>query len=96
MLKYKDIVWSCWKQQVNKKIKSSYTKEWEGFVEKEFTIVMYADSRYKDDAKKAEHYFSLSLEGSSAKCPPAIFGEDVTEIPNDANIVMDKIIEFVS
>jgi len=71
-------------------------REWEGLVEKEFTIVMYADTKYKDDSKKPEHYFSLSLGDSSAKCPPDIFGEDVVEIPNDANFIMGKILEFVS
>lgn len=70
-------------------------KEWAGVVEKEFTIVMYADNKYGDDGKP-EYYLSLSGEGISAKCPPAIFGEDITQIPNDAEQVLNKIVEFAT
>lgn len=70
-------------------------KEWEGFIEKEFTIVLYTD-RKLNDQKKVEAWFDLALENSSAKCPPDIFGEDVTRIPNDCAFVQKKILEFVS
>ena len=70
-------------------------KEWEGFIEKEFTIVLYTD-RKLNDQKKVEAWFDLALENSSAKCPPDIFGEDVTKIPNDCAFVQQKILEFVS
>lgn len=68
-------------------------KEWEGLIEKEFTMVVYAD-RKLDDNKKVQAWFDLSLEGTSSKCPPAIFGEDVHRIPNDCRIMLDKIKEF--
>jgi len=54
-------------------------KEWEGLVEKEFTIVLYSDTKV-DDKGKPNYFFSLFQENSSAKCPPAIFGESVFSI----------------
>lgn len=68
-------------------------KEWEGVVEKEFTIVLYADNKFED--KKVTYYFNTILENSSCKCPPDIFGTDVYSIPNDSKFILDKIQEFV-
>jgi len=70
-------------------------KELEGMLEKDFTIVLYADSKF-DDNGKPEYYLHLAQENTSAKCPPMIFGEDVYKIPNDAKMIYDKIIDFVS
>lgn len=70
-------------------------KEWEGVIEKEFTIVMYVDRSINQTTKKVEAWFDLALENSSSKCPPAIFGEDVYKMSNDANEVLNKILEFV-
>jgi hypothetical protein len=70
-------------------------KELEGLIEKEFTLVVYAESKM-NDAKKPEYYFSLFSEGTSAKCPPDIFGEDIFTIPNDCKFMNDKITEFIS
>ena len=70
-------------------------KEWEGCVEKEFTIVLYADRSIDPNTKKVDAWFDLALDNSSSKCPPAIMGDDVFRIPNDSNFVLDKIIEFV-
>jgi len=67
-------------------------KEWEGMIEKEFTIVLYADSKFENE--KPKYFFKLAAEGTSAKCPPGIFGEDVYKIPNDSNEVLTKVIEF--
>jgi len=67
-------------------------KEWEGVLEKEFTIVLYADSKFKDN--RNEYYFLTAGDGLSAKCPPMIFGEGVTKIPNDSKFVLDKVVEF--
>lgn len=68
-------------------------KEWEGTVEKEFAVVMYADCKVVDS--KREYYFSLNTDGeTSAKTPPEIFGEGVDKIPNDCNEVLKKIWEF--
>lgn len=70
-------------------------KEWEGLIEKEFTIVLYANNKFLEDNKRPEYFFTLSLEDSSSKCPPEIFGEDVIKIDNDSNFVLEKILEFV-
>jgi hypothetical protein len=67
-------------------------KEWEGMIEKEFTIVLYADSKFENE--KPRYFFKLAAEGTSAKCPPKIFGEDVFKIPNDSNEVFKKVLEF--
>lgn len=69
-------------------------KELEGVIEKDFTIVLYADRKINDD-KKIEAWFDLSLENSSAKCPPDIFGEGINRVPNDSNEVLKAIIEFI-
>lgn len=69
-------------------------KEWEGVIEKEFTIVLYADRKIDNNTKKTDAWFELALDNSSSKCPPAIFGEDVFKIPNDSKLIFDKIIEF--
>jgi len=69
-------------------------KEMEGQVEKDYTMVLYADNKF-DDKGKPNYYFNLAQEGTSAKCPPAIFGEDVFKVENDANMINNKIQEFV-
>ena len=70
-------------------------KEWEGLIEKEFSVVLFAD-RKVNEQKKVEAWFDLNLENTSSKCPPEIFGEDVTRIPNDYNFIQQKIEEFVA
>jgi hypothetical protein len=67
-------------------------KEWEGMIEREFTLVLYAESKFKDE--KPEFFFRLVGEGMSTKCPPAIFGPDVYRVPNNAKLVLDKAVEF--
>lgn len=69
-------------------------KSWEGTVEKEFSLVLYADRKLTDD-KKVEAWFDMALDNSSSKCPPDIFGEGIYQIPNDSNFVLEKILEFV-
>lgn len=68
-------------------------KEWEGVVEKEFTIVLFGDSKFQENGKP-EYFFKTVEENTSAKCPPAIFGESVYKIPNDVKLIIDKIHEF--
>lgn len=63
-------------------------KEWEGWVEKEFTIVLYCNSKFID--KQFEYTFLTASEDASAKCPPHIF-DGVFEIENDSNFVLEKI-----
>lgn len=67
-------------------------KEWEGVIEKEFTIVLYTDNKFDD--KKPIYSFHTVMQDSSTKCPPDIFGADVYSLDNDANHVLNKIIEF--
>jgi len=69
-------------------------KAWEGWLEKEFTIVLFADRKVDTLTKKTDAWFDLALDNSSSKCPPDIFGEEVLKIPNDCKFVLDKIIEF--
>lgn len=68
-------------------------KQFEGTLEKEFTITLYAGNKTKDDGKP-EYFFNLYEEDSSSKCPPGIFGEDVIQIQNDSNAVLNQILEF--
>lgn len=69
-------------------------KEWEGIIEKEFTVVLYADSKFTKG--KPEYFLNAVAEGTSSKCPPDIFGEDVMVIPNDSAQVFSNILEFVT
>lgn len=69
-------------------------KEREGMIEKDFTIVMYADKKFDSDKNKFEYYLELAGEGLSAKCPPDIFGEDTYKIQNDYKFVIDTINKF--
>lgn len=68
-------------------------KEWEGLIEKEFTVVLYAD-RNKDEKGVVKAWLNLSLEQSSSKCPPDIFGAGVHSIDNDYGYMVEKIAEF--
>lgn len=68
-------------------------KEWEGLIEKEFTIVLYAD-RNKDDKGKVQAWLDLNLDASSSKCPPDIFGENVNRIENDYQFMIETIQKF--
>ena len=69
-------------------------KEWEGLIEKEFTIVLYVDSKLNDKGRP-EYYYSTFIENASTKCPPDILGKDVITLDNDSNFVLNKILEFV-
>lgn len=69
-------------------------KEMEGQVEKDYTIVLYADNKF-DDKGSPEYYLNLAQEGTSAKCPPAIFGNGIYKVSNDVNEINNKIKEFV-
>ena len=68
-------------------------KEWEGVFEKDYTIVLYAESKPKENSRP-EHFFTLVNDGTnSAKCPPDLF-ENVLTIDNDANNVYKQILEY--
>lgn len=68
-------------------------KEWEGLIERCFTIVLYADNKFNDKGL-AEYFFNTVQEGTSAKCPPSLLGENVIKVENDCKIILDKIVEF--
>lgn len=68
-------------------------KEWEGVVEKEFTIVLFGDNKFLENGKP-DYFFKTVEENTSAKCPPDIFGPDTYKIPNDVNLVLEKVYEF--
>lgn len=70
-----------------------FGKQNEGLVERHYTIVMYADSKYVDD--KPEYFLQLHGEGISAKCPPEIFDEK-QRIPNDGKFILEQIEKFVA
>ncbi len=70
-------------------------KEWEGMIEKEFTIVVFG-SKQGEPGKRPNYLWNLYQQDTSAKCPPDIFGEDVLQIPNDANLMLEKILAFAT
>jgi hypothetical protein len=68
-------------------------REWEGVVEKEFTLVLYADNKVVNN--KPIYSFHTFLEDSSAKCPPGMFPEGSYTIDNNSHTVLNAILEFV-
>jgi len=65
-------------------------KEWEGMIEKEFTIVSYADVQIKDG--KSIYSLKLNTDGKdSAKCPPIFLVDDKNLIPNDCNEFLSHV-----
>ena len=69
-------------------------KEWEGLVEKEFTVVLYADNKFNEKGLP-EYFLNAVQEGTSAKCPPDLLGSGVIKTENDVNNVFNCIKEFV-
>lgn len=65
----------------------------EGVIEKDFTIVLYGNKRFDEKGRPA-YSFKLVEDGASAKCPPDIFGEEVTSISNDCQKILEAIVEF--
>ncbi|MCK9429316.1 MAG: ATP-binding protein [Candidatus Omnitrophica bacterium] len=69
-------------------------KEWEGTIEKEFLIVLYANSKFNQVTKRPEYFLNLYEEDTSAKCPPNIFDKDLLTVPNDGQFIIDTIVKF--
>lgn len=69
-------------------------KEYEGLIEKDYTMVLYADNKFNEKGKP-EYFLQLVGEGTSAKCPPGIFEEDLI-IPNDGKYILDNVIKFAT
>lgn len=69
-------------------------KEWEGLVEKDYTVVLYTDSKPVEGGRP-EHFFHLVNDGTtSTKIPPAVFGEDAISIGNDSKLVYEALLRF--
>lgn len=68
-------------------------KAWEGWGEKEFTVVLYGDNTI-DDKGNSTHFFITRGEGISAKCPPDLFEDNPLKVPNDCNLVLNAIKKF--
>jgi hypothetical protein len=64
-------------------------------IEKEFTIVLYADNKFNDKGLP-EYHLNAVQEDTSAKCPPDLLGDGITKIGNDCNMILEKIIEFTT
>jgi len=72
-------------------------KEWKGLVEKEFTLVHYADMKVNTD-KKRQYFFTLNSDGkSSAKTPPMFLENDLqNEAENDAWLFLQNVRKVLS
>lgn len=69
---------------------STKGKEWKGLIEKEFTLVHYADMKIVDE--KRQYYIELNSDGkSSAKTPPMFINEGEETIENDYNVFIARV-----
>ena len=67
-------------------------KEWEGKIEKEFTVVLFTDVK-QEKGKDPEYRFITNNDGTnSAKSPPDLFGKQY--IPNDINFVIGEMKKY--
>ena len=65
-------------------------KEWKGMLEKDYTIVNYADMIVKEG--KREYFITMNGDGkSSAKTPPMFLEEGEERIVNDYNLFVVKV-----
>lgn len=70
-------------------------KEWKGMIEKDYTIVVYADMKMKDN--KRTYIIKLQTDGKdSAKTPPMFIEDDQLEIENDSNAFLERIRKVLS
>ena len=70
-------------------------KEWEGMIEKEFTIVLYSDIQINDE--KRSYNLKLNTDGKdSAKCPPIFVIDNQNIIPNDCNKFLNHVREILN
>ena len=65
-------------------------KEWKGLIEKEFTLVHYADMKIIDD--KRQYFIELHSDGkSSGKTPPMFVEENEERIVNDYAPFIERV-----
>ncbi len=70
-------------------------KEWYAKVEKDFTIVHYADMNVTDN--KRNYYITFNSDGtSSAKTPPMFLKDGEERMENDYNIFIKRINEVLN
>lgn len=70
-------------------------KEWEGLMEKEFTIVLFSDKEGRDPQKPAVYRFWLNKPLTTAKCPPDIFPGKMS-LPNDMAPIIARLVEYAT
>lgn len=68
-------------------------KEWEGMVEKEFTVVLYADSKLSDKGVP-EYWYNTFQESTSTKCNPDLI--KALKIENDCSVIFNLIQKYTS
>lgn len=67
--------------------------KWEGLIEKEANIVLYANVAHTGETGENSYYFETQSDGkTSAKSPRGMF--DSFTIPNDYGLVISKIKEY--
>lgn len=66
--------------------------EWKNQVEKEFTVVLFADSKMNDKGKPT-YWYNTYQEGTTAKCPPDLFNGEL-KVNNDGKFLLDRVKEF--
>ncbi len=75
-----------------------HNKEYEGKLERQYTTVLYTDSRFKDG--KPSYLLRTFEPGASAKTPEGLFpdkdGNNLLEIPNDAGYIFKCIEAYYS
>lgn len=70
-----------------------HNKEYEGKVERAFTIVLYTGTRIKDS--KPQYFLKTFEVDSSTKVPEGLFNEEL-EIPNDAAFIFNALEKYYS
>ena len=71
-------------------------KQWEGLIEKEFTIVLFTDVK-QDKGKDSEYRFLVNNDGTcSAKSPPECFKHQGNFMSNDLASVIEQMRSYYS
>lgn len=66
-------------------------KEWKGMLEKDYTIVNYAEVNIENGKRNYTTVFNSDGK-SSAKTPPMFLEEGEEKIPNDYNIFIERVV----
>jgi hypothetical protein len=76
---------------------STHGKEFEGKIEQHYSVILYTDTRIKDN--KPQYFLRTFEEDTSTKVPEGMFskdgyGETPLEIPNDAMFIFNSIEKY--